>query len=279
MTDRQGFNCPEKTLLKERQLEQLLGTFETVLVAFSGGVDSTFLLSKALEVVGKDHVLAVTISSALSRPQETEEAEGLAQKLQARQLVLKIDPLENDHFSANGPDRCYHCKRFIYRALLEKASAEKCGVVLDGSNADDRSDYRPGLRALEDLGIRSPLLEVSLGKDEIRKLARKAGLPVWDKPAAACLASRLSYGEKITEKKLSMIGDAESFLRRLGVKENLRVRCHGSLARIEANKADMGRILAQREAVFKKLQELGFVYVTLDLHGFESGSMNRLLAD
>ncbi len=276
MTDMQNIDMV-KALSKERQLEQLLSGFEAALVAFSGGVDSAFLLSKALKVIGREHVLAVTVNSALNQPQESAEAADLAQKMQARHLVLKIDPLEDEAFASNSSDRCYYCKRNIYSRFVEITAEKGLGIVLDGSNADDPSDHRPGLRALEELGIRSPLLEVSLGKAEIRALAQQAGLPVWDRPAAACLASRFPYGEKITDQKLRMVAEAESYLRSLGVKQNLRVRCHGSLARVEVNRSEDKVVMDQREAIIKKLREFGFAYITLDLYGFESGSMNRLL--
>ena len=267
----------KRALSKERQLDQLLSGIEAALVAFSGGVDSAFLLSKAIEVIGREHVLAVTVNSVLNQPQESAGAADLAREMQARHLVLEVDPLKDETFTSNSSERCYYCKRNIYGRLLEISADEGLEVVLDGTNADDPQDHRPGLRALEELGIRSPLLEVSLSKEEIRALAQQGGLPVWDKPAAACLASRFPYGEKITEQNLRMVAEAESYLRNLGVKQNLRVRCHGKLARIEVNRSEEKIIITRREAIVTKLQELGFAYVTIDLCGFESGSMNRLL--
>lgn len=275
MIDRQAVDL-NRALKKERQLERLLSGFETALVAFSGGVDSAYLLYEALKVIGREKVLAVTVSSVLIRPEEIEEAAALARKLQAEHLVLDLNLLENEKISDNPPERCYFCKKLIYTKLLEVASLRDYGKVLDGSNADDLTDHRPGIRALEELDIPSPLLETSLGKNEIRLLAEQAGLPVWDKPAAACLASRIPYGDKITGHKLKQVAEAESFLRQLGVKQDLRVRCHGDLARIEVNKTDLDGLLTQRDSVVAKLLELGFIYITIDLKGFESGSMNRL---
>lgn len=264
-------------LSKERQLEQFLSGFKSALVAFSGGVDSAYLLSSALKVIGSDQIKAVTVSSVLSQPGETEKAKALAQKLKAKHYVLNLDPLAEIEFSANRPDRCYYCKRQIFTRLLEIASVEGYSTVLDGSNADDQADHRPGLRALKELKVYSPLKEFSLGKEEIRALAKHAGLAVWNKQSDACLASRFPYGEKITEHKLKRVAEAELFLRQLGVKENLRVRCHGSLARIEVDNTEMQILLGSRAAVTAKMQKLGFAYVTLDLNGFESGSMNRQL--
>jgi pyridinium-3,5-biscarboxylic acid mononucleotide sulfurtransferase len=275
MIDRQAVDL-NRALKKERQLEMVLSGFEAALVAFSGGVDSAYLLNEALKVIGREKVLAVTVSSALIRPEEIEAAAALARKLQAEHLVLDLNLLENEKISDNPPERCYFCKKLIYTKLLEVASAREYGTVLDGSNADDLTDHRPGIRALEELDIPSPLLATSLGKSEIRLLAERAGLPVWDKPAAACLASRFPYGDKITGQKLKQVAEAESFLRHLGVKQDLRVRCHGDLARIEVNKTDLDGLLTQRDLVVAKMLELGFIYITLDLKGFESGSMNRL---
>ncbi len=267
-------------LKKERQLVGLLSSIdEVVMIAFSGGVDSTYLLSKAAQVIGRERVIAVTFESELYLPGETEAALVLAQKLPIKHLILSTDPLADREFRANTPERCYFCKHKIYSKLLGIAAEKGIAVVLDGSNADDTADYRPGMRALEELGIRSPLLEVSLNKAEIRELSRLAGLPTWNKPAAACLASRFPYGDEITGYKLKQVAEAECFLRQLGVKHDLRVRYHGSLARIEVNKDDLDSILTWREMIVGKLQELGFVYITLDLGGFESGSMNRLLTN
>ena len=269
-----------RALKKERQLVELLSSIdEVVLVAFSGGVDSTYLLSKAAQVIGQERVIAVTFDSELYLPGETEAAAVLAQKLPVKHLILNTDPLTDREFRANTPERCYFCKHKIYSKLLGIAAEKGLAVVLDGSNADDTADYRPGMRALEELGIRSPLLEVSLNKAEIRELSRRAGLSTWNKPAAACLASRFPYGDEITDHKLKQVAEAECFLRQLGVKHDLRVRCHGNLARIEVNKDDLDSILTWREIIVANLQELGFVYITLDLGGFESGSMNRLLTN
>lgn len=277
MTGKQDLKL-EKALIKERQLEQFLRNFETALVAFSGGVDSAYLLSKALDTIGRKQVLAVTVKSPLNQPEEAEAAAVFAQKIKAKHLVLDLDPLAQKEFSNNPPERCYYCKQFIYTELIKIAAAKGFATVLDGSNADDPAAYRPGLRALEELGVCSPLLEASLAKEEIRALAKHSGLPIWDKQAAPCLASRFPYGEKITRKKLIQVAEAELFLRQLGVKQNLRVRCHDKLARIEVNEAELEFVLAKRELIVRHLLGLGFVYITLDLYGFESGSLDRLLS-
>ncbi len=270
-----GKKAAEAASEKEKQLEVLLGRFEKVMVAFSGGADSTYLLGKAAQVLGRNRVQAVTFQSALNPYREVEEAAGFALKLKVKHRTLNLDILKNQDFAANTPQRCYICKQYIFSRLVELAKQEGFDTVLDGSNADDAEDYRPGMRAAEELGIRSPLLEVSLGKDEIRRLSRLKGYPGWDKPSAACLASRMPYGEEITAEKLKRISDAERILRRAGVKGNLRVRSHGNLARIEADSNDLDGIMKQKGDIAARLKALGYNYVTLDLFGFESGSMNR----
>ncbi len=260
---------------KEYKLEELLLTFNRVLVAFSGGVDSTYLLGKTLEVLGREQVLAVTVLSALTPDCEVEEAASFALKLNAHHCSLDVNIIADHEFKANSPERCYICKRIIFGKLFEIAEVKGCHAVFDGSNADDLSDYRPGLRAAWEMGVRSPLQEVNLAKDEIRYLSRLNGYPGWDKPATACLASRLPYGEPITVEKLKRVAAAESFLREVGVKGDLRVRCHGNLARLEVNSISIECILKQRESITAALQKMGFEYISLDLSGFKSGSMNR----
>jgi len=265
----------EKALEKEKQLGKLLRSFETATVAFSGGADSSYLLGKAVQVLGPRQVEAVTLKSVLNPGREVEEAALFALKLGVRHRVINIDITADQEFMANTSDRCYFCKRECFSKIAAVSTARGFKVVLDGSNADDLGDHRPGMRAAKELGIRSPLLEVSLGKQEIRYLSGKEGFSTWNKPAAACLASRIPYGDEITEDKLNKVAAAEQYLRELGVKNNLRVRCHGSIARIEADGADFDYILRHREETAAALRKIGFTYVTLDLYGFESGSMNR----
>ncbi len=265
----------EMALEKEKQLEKLLHSFETVTVAFSGGADSSYLLGKAVRTLGPRQVQAVTLKSVLNPDKEVEEAALFALKLGVRHQVINVDITADQEFMANTSERCYFCKRNCFSKIAAVSAARGFKVVLDGSNADDLDDHRPGMRAARELSIRSPLLEVSLGKQEIRYLSGKEGFSTWNKPAAACLASRIPYGDEITGEKLKKVSDAERYLRKLGVKNNLRVRCHGSIARIEADGADFDLILKHREEIAADLREIGFIYVTLDLHGFESGSMNR----
>ncbi len=262
-------------LKKEKHLEELLHSFRNVTVAFSGGVDSAYLLGRAVQVLGREQVQAVTLKSALNPPGEVEEAASFALKLAVRHRVMNIDISAERELMANTSERCYVCKRSCFGRLSEVSAAGGFQAVLDGSNADDLNDYRPGMRAAEELGIRSPLLEASLGKDEIRLLSKMRGYATWDKPSAACLASRIPYGQEITPEKLKKVADAECFLRQVGVKTDLRVRFHDNLARIEINSSDLDCVMRYRKEIAARLQVIGFTYVTLDLDGFESGSLNR----
>jgi pyridinium-3,5-biscarboxylic acid mononucleotide sulfurtransferase len=262
---------------KAEHLEKILAGFKSPLVAFSGGVDSTFLLYKAVRSAGAGNVTAVTLSSDLNPPGEVESAKKAAAQFEVKHIVHLTDPLSDPEFRSNRADRCYICKMKIYGELLGMAGELGSDSVLDGSNADDISDYRPGLRALQELNVRSPLLEASLTKAEIRLLSKEAGLSSWEKHSAACLASRFPYGEALSAERLKQVYEAEIFLKQTGISGNLRVRRHGLLARIEVEQADFKKLLLSRELIVSRFAELGFDYVTLDLMGFESGSMNRAL--
>ncbi len=268
---------PEETLAKERSLEKRLMAFSSAVIAFSGGVDSTYLLHKAVEVIGRDRVLAVTVDSELTAPEEKIKAGEAAASINAKHRLIELNLLENLELRKNSPERCYICKKDIYGALLQLAGQRNYQAVLDGSNADDTGEYRPGLQALRELKISSPLLEEGLGKEEIRFLSRQAGLATWNRPSAACLASRLPYGEELVPERLQKIAAAEEFLRQIGIANNLRVRWHGNLARIEVNSEDFQLVLGRRKEIIQKLRSLGFIYSTLDLDGFQSGSMDRTL--
>ncbi len=264
-----------KAFYKEKDLEALLAKYDSALIAFSGGVDSTYLLYKAAAIIGRESIIAVTIDSALTPPKEVEKAKQLAESLNLKHSFLRPDLLSVEAVKNNDPQRCYYCKKLIYKGLLGLAANTGQSVVLDGTNADDLGEHRPGLRALEELSVVSPLLKAGLVKEEIRYLSRKAGLVTWDQPAAPCLATRFPYGKKVTVEALQKIAFAESFLRELGVINNLRVRCHDDLARIEVDKQEFSLIIKHQKLVMDTLKACGFSYVTLDLDGFSSGSMDR----
>ncbi len=249
-----------------------------VLVAYSGGVDSTLVLRAALEALGPRAVSAVIATSETYPEREVRTARALARRLGVTARVIHTRELENPAFSANPPERCYHCKRELFGALAAIARAEGRAVVVDGANADDRADFRPGARAGKELGVESPLQEAGLAKAEIRALSRALGLPTWDKPSLACLASRFPYHTRIDAENLKRVGAAEDVLRRLGFGQ-LRVRHHGTVARIEVEPAAFPKLLQPgiRARVGRAFRKLGYAYVTLDLDGYRTGSLNETL--
>lgn len=264
---------------KYEQLKSILKQYKNVLVAFSGGVDSTFLLYTAHQVLG-DQAVAVTAASPSFPQRELAEAQDFCRLLNIRQIIRKTSESEMEIFQSNPPDRCYHCKKELFSGMLTLSGEEELGQVIEGSNMDDLGDYRPGLKAIEELNIKSPLREAGLYKKEIRALSKELGLPVWNKPSFACLASRFVYGEPITPEKLQMVEQAEQQLMNLGLTQ-FRVRIHGKLARIEIFPDDFPVLMepAVRSQITEDFRSFGFTYVTLDLDGYRSGSMNETLPD
>jgi len=268
-------NLPLELQQKHSVLITILNEMGSMLIGYSGGVDSTFLLKSAHDLLG-DNVLAVTADSATLTGDELDEAGEVASAIGAAHLAVKTDEFESEDFIANPPERCYYCKKERFSALKDIQAARGFKWVAEGSNADDDNDWRPGTKAVRELGVRSPLKEAGLTKPDIRELSRALGLSTWDKPSAACLASRIPYGERITEDKLNQIAEAEQYLKELGFRQ-LRVRHHGDLAKIEVPADDMQEVIRRADEITTRIKQLGFYFVALDLAGFKSGSMNKVL--
>lgn len=262
---------------KYKKLQDIIKGLGSVAIAFSGGVDSTFLSKVCKDVLG-DNAVAVTARSSTYPEREFKEAEQLAEEIGIEQVVIVSEETEVDGFANNPPDRCYYCKHELFSKVEEVARERNIKYVLDGSNYDDLQDFRPGMKAAEELEVVSPLKEAELTKDDIRALSKRLGLPTWDKPAFACLSSRFPYGEEINVKKLSMVEQAEDYLIELGF-EQFRVRHHEEIARIEVAPEERKKFfeLEAMDQISAKLREVGFTYVTLDLTGYRSGSMNEVL--
>jgi len=248
---------------------------DKAIVAYSGGVDSTFLLKVAHDVLGKN-VIAITATSATYPKQELDQAKKLAKNIGVKQIIIKSEEMKNEKFSKNTPNRCYYCKRELFSKIKKIAIAQNIRNIIDGSNVDDTKDYRPGTKALIEHGVRSPLREAGLTKKEIREISREMKLNSWNKPALACLASRFPYGTKITKERLKQVERAESYLSNLGLNQ-IRVRYHDNTARIEVKKEDFTKILKHTKKIIQQFKKLGFIYVTLDIEGYRTGSLNEVL--
>jgi len=244
-------------------------------VAFSGGVDSSLVLAAAVRALGAGNTVAYTAVSATYLPEELETARRLAAALGVRHVVVETREFDQPSFVQNPRERCYFCKRELVGEMRHVADEHGCAALVDGANLDDLGDHRPGMKASAEAGVRHPLLDAGIGKAEVRRLARELGLPTWDAPQQACLASRIPFGEPISVEKLAAVAAAERVLRDLGFRQ-CRVRHHGAVARVEVEPAELARAAGEaREAILAGLHAAGFTYVTLDLDGFRSGSMNE----
>ncbi len=265
-----------RILVKLDKFHEILLSMQKVIVAFSGGVDSTFLLATAVETLGSENVLAVMGISASLGSRERHFGRRLAQQIGSELIEIETCELENPDYASNPPERCFYCKQDLFIRLSELARKRGFSTIVSGANADDAGDFRPGLQAGEKLGVRNPLMEAGLTKADIRAASRAINLETWNKPAMACLASRIPYGQPITVEKLSRIEQAEYIIKDLGFTQ-CRVRDHGNLARVEVPPEDITSLAQLREKIVESLKKLGYTYVSIDLQGFRSGSMNEVI--
>jgi uncharacterized protein len=259
-----------------RELGRIVAPYGSALVAFSGGVDSSLALAICARALPKEKVLAVTSNNETYLPSELDLAREFAGSLGVEHLIVNTRELDNPDYASNPANRCYFCKSTLYSDLRRIAGERGYACVVDGANADDEGDYRPGRKAAKELEVVSPLSLAGVGKAEVRELAKHLGLPSWDKPALACLSSRFPYGQEITAEKLAQVARAEEFLREQGFRQ-VRVRHHGEIARLEVGPEEMERAFALREKISAEIREAGFLYVALDMSGYESGSLNAAL--
>ncbi len=270
-------NITEEQLKKYEDLKNLLKDYGSLAVSFSSGVDSTFLLYAAKEALG-DKAIAITAKLGSFPERELKEAKEFCEEYKIRQFIIEINELDIEGFSENPKNRCYICKHTIFENIIKIASGEGIDIVAEGSNLDDNGDYRPGLQAIAELGIKSPLRSAGFTKEDIRALSKHLGLPTWEKPSFACLASRFVYGETITKEKLEMVDKAEQLLFELGFRQ-FRVRIHGTMARIEILPDEFEKLINDdiRSKIVQSFKSYGFIYVTMDLIGYRTGSMNEVL--
>lgn len=261
---------------KKKQLIAELSALKRVIVAFSGGVDSTFLLKMAKDTLGKENVIAIIAESSTYPEKEKEEAINFCLQENINYILIKSDEMEDVRFTKNDANRCYYCKISLYKEIRKIAAQKHIEHIIEGTNYDDLSDYRPGRKAIIEMGIKSPLLNAKLTKKEIRTLSKELGLKTYSKPAKACLASRVPYGTKITPEILKKIEMAENYIETFGVSQ-VRVRTHQNIARIEVLPEDFNKILSNRDKIANEIKQIGFNYVTLDLFGYRTGSLNEVL--
>ncbi|MFH1773365.1 MAG: ATP-dependent sacrificial sulfur transferase LarE [Methanobacteriota archaeon] len=260
--------------MKTQELVNWFRNKGSVVVALSGGVDSSVVAKAAFIALG-EKAIAATAKSATLASSELKAAKKIAREIGITHEIFVEDEFKNPKFAENSPERCYHCRKGLTAGLKQAAKKYGAKHIVDGANADDASQHRPGLKAMEENGVRSPLMELGIGKEEVRRIAKHFDLSVSDKPSMACLASRIPYGERITKEKLRKIEEAEDFIRKLGF-EQVRVRHHRSVARIEISEKDISKVLKFRKKILKKLKN-NFTYVALDLEGYRSGSMDEVL--